>query len=89
MPDNLTKKHYNPTDRPPRTRRLVEIAKQDCALAQSNLKEATSASRTQDLDAAWKQTGKSLRDTIAEYEQWVEDSAEALDVAREALKDVL
>lgn len=63
--------------------RLLELAQNDLGSARDNLARARAAARECDPSKQWGQSGQTLNEIIAGYEEWERDAMDALDVARE------
>lgn len=62
--------------------RLVELANQDLANAQDNLYRARMAARGYDATAQWGQSGQTLAEIIAGYEEWEAKAKATLEQAQ-------
>ena len=59
------------TETPPKCEnRLLELARQDLAMARDNLYRARMAAKGIDISQQWGQSGESLAEIIAGYENW-------------------
>lgn len=73
------------TERPPaRKPILIEIAEAYLANAQDNLYRARMAARAVDASAQYGQSGRTLNQIIAGYEEWEREALEALEKAKTA-----
>lgn len=60
------------------TNRLLELAKQDLANARDNLARARLAAQAHPVDEQWGQSGQTLGEIIAGYEDWERTALQAV-----------
>lgn len=62
--------------------RLVKLAESDLSNARDNLARARSASLRHDPTLQWGNSGQTLNQIIAGYEEWEQEALAALDAAK-------